>query len=34
MAHVEAPWGVRVEVTHGLADADQPFASPVVAAGS
>ena len=33
MAHVEAPWGVRVEVTHGLADADQPFASPVVAGG-
>jgi hypothetical protein len=27
MAHVEAPWGVRVEVTHGLADADHLFAS-------
>jgi hypothetical protein len=25
--------GVRVEGTHGLADADEPFASPVVAGG-
>jgi hypothetical protein len=33
MAHVEAPWGIRVEVTDGLADADQPFASPLVAGG-
>jgi 2,3-dihydroxybiphenyl 1,2-dioxygenase len=33
LASVESPWGVRVEVTHGLAEADQPFASPLVAGG-
>ena len=33
LAAVEAPWGVRVEVTHGLAEAEQPFASPLVAGG-
>ncbi len=33
LAYVEAPWGVRVEVTHGLADAEEPFASPLVAGG-
>jgi 2,3-dihydroxybiphenyl 1,2-dioxygenase len=33
LARVDAPWGVRVEVTHGLADADQAFASPLVAGG-
>jgi hypothetical protein len=34
LAYVEAPWGVRVEVAHGLAEAKQAFASPLVAAGS
>ena len=33
LAAVEAPWGVRVEVTHGLAEAEQPFASSLVAGG-
>ena len=33
LASVDAPWGIRVEVAHGLADADQPFASPLVAGG-
>jgi len=33
LVHVDAPWGVRVEVTHGLAEAEQPFASPLVAGG-
>ena len=33
MAYVEAPWGVRIEVTHGLAEAAQPFAPPLVASG-
>jgi 2,3-dihydroxybiphenyl 1,2-dioxygenase len=33
LASVEAPWGVRVEVTHGLAEAEQPFVSPLVAGG-
>jgi 2,3-dihydroxybiphenyl 1,2-dioxygenase len=33
LAHVESPWGVRIELTHGLADAEQPFASPLVAGG-
>jgi 2,3-dihydroxybiphenyl 1,2-dioxygenase len=33
LAYVDAPWGVRVEVVHGLAEADQPFASPLVAGG-
>ncbi|MEY2423233.1 MAG: hypothetical protein QOI95_3300 [Acidimicrobiaceae bacterium] len=33
LVSVDAPWGIRVEVVHGLADADQPFASPLVAGG-
>jgi 2,3-dihydroxybiphenyl 1,2-dioxygenase len=33
LAYVEAPWGVRVEVTHGLAEAERPFASPLVGGG-
>jgi 2,3-dihydroxybiphenyl 1,2-dioxygenase len=33
LACVEAPWGIRVEVTHGLADAERPFAAPLVAGG-
>src|SRR5882757_3294439 len=33
LAYVDAPWGVRVEIAHGLADAAQPFDSPLVASG-
>ena len=35
LVHVEAPWGVRVELVHGLADAEAgaPFASPLVEQG-
>src|SRR4051812_37362228 len=33
LAYIDAPWGVRVEVTHGLADAAQPFVSPLVGSG-
>jgi 2,3-dihydroxybiphenyl 1,2-dioxygenase len=33
LGYVDAPWGVRVEVTHGLADAAQPFVSPLVGRG-
>jgi 2,3-dihydroxybiphenyl 1,2-dioxygenase len=33
LASVEAPWGIRVEVVHGLADADRPYASPLVGGG-
>ena len=33
LASVEAPWGVQVEVALGLADAEAPFASPLVAGG-
>ena len=33
LATVEAPWGVRVDVAHGLAEAAQPFASPLVPSG-
>jgi 2,3-dihydroxybiphenyl 1,2-dioxygenase len=33
LACVETPWGVPIEVTHGLADAEQPFDSPLVASG-
>jgi 2,3-dihydroxybiphenyl 1,2-dioxygenase len=33
LVSVDAPWGVRVEVAHGLAQADQPFVSPLVAGG-
>lgn len=28
LARVRAPWGVDVEIVHGLADADTPFESP------
>lgn len=28
MVHVSAPWGVRVELVRGLAEADTPFQSP------
>lgn len=28
LARAAAPWGVDVEIVHGLAEADQPFASP------
>ncbi|HEY3140243.1 MAG TPA: VOC family protein [Acidimicrobiales bacterium] len=30
---VESPWGVSVELVHGLVDAVQPFASPLVGGG-
>ncbi|MEY2469274.1 MAG: hypothetical protein QOF21_1972 [Actinomycetota bacterium] len=33
LASVDAPWGVRVEVTHGLPEADEPFVSPLVSGG-
>ncbi|MEY2425668.1 MAG: hypothetical protein QOI61_1240, partial [Actinomycetota bacterium] len=33
LASVESPWGVRVEVAQGLADSEQPFASPLVVGG-
>ena len=33
LAYVDAPWGVRVEVTHGLAEAQQPFVSTLVGSG-
>ena len=33
LGFLEAPWGPRVEVAHGLAEAEQPFASPSVAGG-
>jgi 2,3-dihydroxybiphenyl 1,2-dioxygenase len=33
LAHVEAPWGVRVELAHGLAEVAEPFASPLVVGG-
>lgn len=33
LVYVDAPWGIRVEVAHGLAEADQPFASPLVPGG-
>jgi len=33
LASVDAPWGVRVELALGLADAEVPFASPLVAGG-
>jgi 2,3-dihydroxybiphenyl 1,2-dioxygenase len=33
LAYVDAPWGVRVEVAHGLADAAEPFVSPLVGRG-
>jgi len=31
LATVDAPWGVRIEVAHGLAEAAEPFASPLIA---
>jgi len=33
LAHVDAPWGMRIEVVHSLADAPTPFLSPLVAGG-
>lgn len=33
LAWCTAPWGTRVELVHGLADADTPFASPLVPGG-
>jgi 2,3-dihydroxybiphenyl 1,2-dioxygenase len=33
LVYVDAPWGIRVEVAQGLAEADQPFASPLVSGG-
>jgi 2,3-dihydroxybiphenyl 1,2-dioxygenase len=33
LIYVDAPWGVRVEIVRGLAEADKPFASPLVAGG-
>ena len=33
VAVVEAPWGVRLELVHGLAGAAAPFASPLVPGG-
>lgn len=33
LAYLAAPWGVRIEISHGLADAKRPFASTAVGAG-
>jgi 2,3-dihydroxybiphenyl 1,2-dioxygenase len=33
LVHTMAPWGVRVELVHGIAEADERFASPVAAGG-
>jgi 2,3-dihydroxybiphenyl 1,2-dioxygenase len=33
MAHTAAPWGVRVELVHGLAGAATPYSSPLVPGG-
>jgi 2,3-dihydroxybiphenyl 1,2-dioxygenase len=33
LVRIEAPWGVPVEVVHGLAAAPEPFASPLVPGG-
>jgi 2,3-dihydroxybiphenyl 1,2-dioxygenase len=33
LAYLDAPWGVRVEISHGLADAERPFASTAVGGG-
>lgn len=33
LVHTTAPWGVPVEITHGLAGAAQPFASALVPGG-
>jgi 2,3-dihydroxybiphenyl 1,2-dioxygenase len=33
LAHVDAPWGMRVEVVHSLAEAPTPFLSPLVPGG-
>jgi 2,3-dihydroxybiphenyl 1,2-dioxygenase len=33
LAYVDAPWGIRVEVAHGLAEAAEPFVSPLVGGG-
>ena len=33
LAHTVAPWGARLDLVHGLADADAPFSSPLVPGG-
>jgi 2,3-dihydroxybiphenyl 1,2-dioxygenase len=33
LAHTMAPWGVLVEIAHGLADAAEPFHAPLVPGG-
>ena len=33
LVHLESPWGVRVEIVHGLAVAAEPFESPLVPGG-
>jgi biphenyl-2,3-diol 1,2-dioxygenase len=33
LVHTVAPWGVRIEISHGLADSDEPFESPLVPGG-
>ena len=33
MAHTTAPWGLRVELVEGLADAASPYSSPLVPGG-
>jgi 2,3-dihydroxybiphenyl 1,2-dioxygenase len=33
LVRIEAPWGVPVEIVHGLATAPEPFASPLVPGG-
>jgi 2,3-dihydroxybiphenyl 1,2-dioxygenase len=33
LAYADAPWGIRVEISHGLAEAYHRFASPLVAGG-
>jgi len=33
LVHVDAPFGVRVELVHGLAVADEPFAAPLMPGG-
>jgi 2,3-dihydroxybiphenyl 1,2-dioxygenase len=33
MVRIDAPWGVPIEIVHGLATAAEPFASPLVPGG-
>jgi 2,3-dihydroxybiphenyl 1,2-dioxygenase len=33
LVHVTAPWGVRIELSYGLADAAEPFDSPLLPGG-